>query len=64
MSDNIRKDIINTFFDNFGLKSAITMNLKIFNFLDKKFNLCTRRYQPYRKPKDIPIYITVISRYC
>ena len=60
-SDKIRKDIVRTFRENFGLKITITTNLKIVNFLDVTFNLCTGRYQPYKKPNDTPTYIIVNS---
>ena len=45
-TDKIRKDIIRTFRENFGLKITITTNLKTVNFLDVTFNLCTGKYQP------------------
>ena len=44
-TDKIRKDIIRTFRENFGLKITITTNLKTVNFLDVTFNLCTRKYR-------------------
>ena len=59
VSDKIRKDIIRTFRENFSLKIIITTNLKIVNFLDVTFDLCTGRYQPYKKPNDTPTYINV-----
>ena len=46
-SDKIRKDMIQTFRENFGLKITITTNLKTVNFLGITFNLCTGKYQPY-----------------
>ena len=69
-SDKIRKDMIRTFRENFGLKITITTNLKTVNFLDVTFNLCTGKYQPYNKPNNTPTYINVnsvrliSSRYC
>ena len=60
-SDKMRKDIIRTFRENFGLKITITTNLKIVIFLDVTFDLCTGRYQPYKKPKDTSTYISVIK---
>ena len=62
-SDKIRKDMIRTFRKNFGLKITITKNLKTVNFLDATFNLCTRKYQPYKRPNDTPAYINVNSNY-
>ena len=63
VSDKIRKDIVRTFRENFSLKITITTNLKIVNFLDGTFDLCTGRYQPYKKPNDILTYINVNSNY-
>ena len=57
--DKIRKDIIETFWENFG--SKITINTKVVNFLDGTFDLCTARYQPCKKPNDIPTYFSVNS---
>ena len=42
-SDKIRKVIIRTFREKFGLKITITTNLKTVNFLDVTFNLCTAK---------------------
>ena len=42
-SDKIRKDIIRTFRENFGVKATITTNVKTGNFLDVTFDLCTGR---------------------
>ena len=58
-SDKIRKDMIRTFRENFGLKITITTNLKTVNFLDVTFNLCTGKYQPYKKPNNTLTYINV-----
>ena len=58
-SDKIWKDMIRTFWENSGLKITITTNLKIVNFLDFTFNLCTGKYQPYSKPNDTPTYINL-----
>ena len=62
-SDKIRKDMIRTFRENFGLKITITTNLKTVNFLDVTFNLCTGKYQPLNKPNDTPTYINVNSNH-
>ena len=61
--DKIRKDMIRTFRENFGLKITITTNLKTVNFLDVTFNLCTGKYQPLNKPNDTPTYINVNSNH-
>ena len=42
-------------------KISITTNLKTINFLDVTFDLCTGRYQPYKKSNDTPTYINVNS---
>ena len=55
--------MIRTFRENFGLKITITTNLKTVNFLDVTFNLCTGKYQPYKKPNDTPTYINVNSKH-
>ena len=56
-SNRIGNDITRTFQENFGLKITITTNLKIVNFLDVTFDLCTGRSQPHKKPNDPPTYI-------
>ena len=60
-SDKIRKDMIETFQKNFCLKITVTTILKTGNFLAITFNLCTRKYQPYKKPNDTPTYISANS---
>ena len=60
-SDKIRKDIVRTFRENIGLNITITTNLKVINFLDVIFDLCTRKCQPYKRPNDTPTYINVKS---
>ena len=45
------------------MKITITTNLKTVNFLDVTFNLCTGKYQPYKKPNDTPTYINVNSNH-
>ena len=55
--------MIRIFRENFGLKLTITTNLKTVNFLNVTFNLCTGKYQPYKKPSDTPTYINVHSNH-
>ena len=55
--------MIRAFRENFGLKITITTNLKTVNFLDVTFNLCTGKYQPYKKPNDTSPYINVNSNH-
>ena len=47
----------------FGLKITITGNIKIVNFLDVTFNLCTGKCQPYKKPNDTPTYVNANSNH-
>ena len=49
--------MIKTFRQNYGLKKTFTANLKTVNFLVVTFNLCTRKYQPYKKSNNTPTYI-------
>ena len=62
-SVKIRKDIIRTFWENFGLKITITKNLKTVNFFDVTFNLCTGKYQQYEKLNDTATYINANSNH-
>ena len=55
--------MIRTFPENFGLKITTTTNLKTVNFLDVTLNLCTGKYQTYKKPNDTPTYINVNSNH-
>ena len=55
--------MIRIFPENFSLKITITKILKTVNFLDVTFNLCTGKYQPYKKPNDTPTYINVNSNH-
>ena len=62
-SGKTRRDMKRTFWENSGLKIIITTNLKIVNFLDVTFNLCTGKHQPFSKPNDIPTYINLNSNH-
>ena len=55
--------MIRTFRENFSLKITIATNLKTVNLLDVTFNLCTGKYQLYKKPNDTPTYINVNSNH-
>ena len=44
-------------FAELGLKITIQVNLKITDFLDVTLSLSTKKYYPYRKPNDRPMYI-------
>ena len=52
-----RKAIIKLF-KECGLNITIQTNLRIVNFLDVEMNLDTGTYRPYRKPDNMPVYIT------
>ena len=54
--DRLRKDVI-AIFHNDGLKITIDTNLTITDFLDVTLDLFTRKYFPYTKPNDRPLYI-------
>ena len=62
-SDKIRKDIVKTFRENFGLKITTITNLETVNFVDVTVSLCTGKYQPYKKPNETPTYISVNSNH-
>ena len=62
-SAKIRKYMIKTFRENVGLKITITTNLKAVNLLNVTFNLCTGKYEPYKKPNDTSTYINVNSNH-
>ena len=58
-----RKDIVETFRENFNPKITITTNLIIITFLDVILDRCTGGYRDYKRPNDTPIYINVSSNY-
>ena len=58
--DRIRKDIIALFKEE-GLSITIETNLIETNFLDVTFNLATKKYFPFRKANNIPLYINAFS---
>ena len=51
-----KKDLC-SIFKNHGLKITIEANKKIVDFLDVTLNLSTQKYQPFTKPKNIPLYV-------
>ena len=57
------KKIISTIFQNNGLKITTESNLLQIDFLDITLNLTTGKYWPYRKPRDIPLYINAKSNH-
>ena len=50
-------------FNDIGLRITIETNVKTVNFLDVTLNLCNRKYYPYRKPNDRPLYINRLSNH-
>ena len=60
--DRIRKDII-ALFKSEGLSITIHTNLIETDFLDVSFNLEIVKFFPYKKPKNIPLYIHSESNY-
>ena len=62
MMDRIRKDVI-ALFKNEGLSITIETNLIETDFLDVTFNLTTKKYFPFRKPDNKPLYINVHSNH-
>ena len=60
--ERIRKDII-ALFKSEGLSITIHTNLIETDFLDVSFNLEIVKFFPYKKPKNIPLYIHSESNY-
>ena len=55
-TERLRKDITQIFKDA-GLKITIECGLQQVNFLDATLSLPNRKYWPFRKPNDTPLYI-------
>ena len=62
-ADRIRKDFIKIFKEDFDLSITCETNLKAVNFLDVTLILATGKYQPYNKPDNNPLYITILSNH-
>ena len=62
-ADRIRKDFIKIFKEDFDLSITCETNLKAVNFLDVTLNLATAKYQPYNKPDNNPLYISILSNH-
>ena len=62
LADKTRKELHKAF-EQFGLKITAESNLHVVNFLDVTFDLSTRKYKPYRKPNDDPLYINKHSNH-
>ena len=60
--DRIRKDIIALFKEE-GLSITIETNLIDTDFLDVTFNLATKKYFPFRKANNTPLYINAFSNH-
>ena len=61
-AERTRKEIIRHFKEH-GLKITIQSNLKSVDYLDITLNLTNRRFQPYRKPNNEPLYINTKSNH-
>ena len=62
LADKTRKEL-HKVFEQFDLKITAEANLHVVNFLDVTFDLSTRKFKPYRKPNDDPIYINKHSNH-
>ena len=60
--DKVRKDIIALFKEE-GLSIAFETNLIETDFLDVTFNLATKKYFPFRKANNTPLYINAFSNH-
>ena len=60
-ADEIRKDLIKIFREDFDLNITCETNLKAINFLDVTLNVTTGKYQPYNKPDNNHLYINILS---
>ena len=61
--NRIRKDFIKIFKEDFDLSITCETSLRAVNFLDVTLNLTTGKYQPYNKPDNNPLYMTILSNY-
>ena len=55
-TESIKKDLC-IISNNYGLKITIEANKKIVDFLNVTLNLSTRKYQPYSKSNNVPLYV-------
>ena len=53
-----KRKVLIKLFKECGLNLTVQTILKIVNFLDVEMNLDTGTYRPYRKPDNMPVYIT------
>ena len=60
--DKIRKDLF-YLFQTEGLSITIKTNLIETDFLDVTFNISSKKYWPYRKPGNPPLYVNVNSNH-
>ena len=61
-SERKRKEIIKLFKDC-GLSITIKCRLETVNFLDVTFDIVNNTYEPYRKPNDTPLFISINSNH-
>ena len=60
---NRRGKSIIKIFKECGLSITCEVNKKIVDFLDVRFNLNEQTYEPYRKPKNEPVYTNIQSNH-
>ena len=60
--DKLRKNII-SIFKNEGLSITIETNLSQTDFLDVSFDITTKKFSPYRKPGNDPLYVNIKSNH-
>ena len=60
--DRLRKELVKLF-KQYDLRITVNANVKIAEYLDVKFNLENGLHRPYRKPNDVPMYISTQSNH-
>ena len=60
--DQIRQKLEKMFREN-GLKIVVVVNVKVTEFLDVKLDLNTRKFRPFRKPRDVIKYVNYNSNH-
>ena len=60
--DKTRKEFTKVL-EELGLKITVQSNLKVVDYLDITLNLESRKYHPYRKPGNDPLYINAKSNH-
>lgn len=65
MSSSVYSTIVSRdiYIRDLGLKITVQSHLMVVDYVDVKLNLTTRRYYPYRKPHNNPLYINAKSNH-